>query len=303
MELRHLDTLLAIDRHGSFTAAADALHTVQSNVSDMVRQLERELGAPLLVRGRRGAQPTEFGRVVIERARRVRHEIDALRQDVSMIQGLEMGTASLGLVGTTSRWLAPAVVTELRRRGTGLQLRVHEGASERLANEVAEQQLAQAIVTEPVLDERLDVETLLAEDLVVLAPESIDLGDGPIGLVDLVGHPLILPPPANPLRAEVEQAARSAGVELDVPLEVEGVRLIPDLVAAGVGITVIPETAVPVDVAGMRAIPIADMPQRRLALVSVRGGYLSLADQAVREVVVTLVALERPARVQRPATT
>ena len=80
-------------------------------------------------------------------------------------------------------------------------------------------------------------------------------------------------------------------------------RLIPDLVAAGVGITVIPETAVPVDVVGMRAIPIADMPQRRLALVSVRGGYLSLADQAVREVVVTLVALERPARVQRPATT
>ena len=61
MELRHLDTLLAIAEEGSFTAAADALETVQSNVSDQVRQLEAELGVPLLVRGRQGAVPTEFG--------------------------------------------------------------------------------------------------------------------------------------------------------------------------------------------------------------------------------------------------
>ena len=54
MELRHLETLLAIAQEGSFTAAADALNTVQSNVSDQIRQLERELGVPLLVRGRRG---------------------------------------------------------------------------------------------------------------------------------------------------------------------------------------------------------------------------------------------------------
>ena len=53
MELRHLDTLLAIAEQGSFTAAADVLSTVQSNVSEQVRQLEEELGADLLVRGRR----------------------------------------------------------------------------------------------------------------------------------------------------------------------------------------------------------------------------------------------------------
>ena len=68
MELRHLETLVAISEEGSFTAAADALNTVQSNVSDQIRQLEHELGVPLLVRGRRGAEPTEFGDVVLERA-------------------------------------------------------------------------------------------------------------------------------------------------------------------------------------------------------------------------------------------
>src|SRR3712207_3970688 len=69
MELRHLDVLLAVAEQGSFTAAADTLRTVQSNVSEQVRQLEAELGVPLIVRNRRGALPTEFGVRVLERAR------------------------------------------------------------------------------------------------------------------------------------------------------------------------------------------------------------------------------------------
>ncbi len=300
MELRHFDAMLAIDRYRSFTAAADALHTVQSNVSDMVRQLEAELGVVLLVRGRRGAQPTEFGRVVLERARRIRAEIDALQQDILMIQGLEVGHASLGVVGTISRWLAPAVVATVHDRSPGVLIRVHEGASERLAVEVAEQTLAQAIVTEPLHDSRLHVEHLLDEDLVVLVPNATtSLGQGPVPLSALAGHKLILPPVGNPLRAEVDLAALNASVELSVQIEVEGVRLIPDLVAAGVGITVIPETAVPSDAVGVRAIALADMPPRRLALVTARGGYLSIADQAVRDAVIELVRTHRPRNTSR----
>src|SRR5262245_2620898 len=68
MELRHLDAVLAVAEEGSFTAAADLLATVQSNVSEQVRQLEAELGAELFVRSRRGARPTDRGEVVLERA-------------------------------------------------------------------------------------------------------------------------------------------------------------------------------------------------------------------------------------------
>ncbi len=295
MELRHLDALLAIDRYRSFTAAADALHTVQSNVSDMVRQLEAELDVVLLVRGRRGAQPTEFGRVVLDRARRIRSELDSLREDIAMIQGLEVGHASIGVVGTISRWLAPAVVATIQQRAAGVHIRVHEGASERLALEVAEQQLAQAIVTEPLNDPRLNVEHLLNENLVVLARSDVALGVGPISLTEIAGHRIILPPVGNPLRAEIDLAALNAEVSITVEVEVEGVRLIADLVAAGAGITIIPETAVPVDAAavGMQSIAIADMPPRRLALVTARGGYLSLADQMVRDVILELVQQPR----------
>ena len=99
MDIRQLEALLAVAEEGSFTAAADRLHTVQSNVSGHVRQLEAELGVQLLVRSRRGTVPTEFGVRVIDRARAIRSEIEALHKDVSMLQGLETGHATLGVVG------------------------------------------------------------------------------------------------------------------------------------------------------------------------------------------------------------
>jgi DNA-binding transcriptional LysR family regulator len=286
MDFRHLEAFLAVAEEGSFTSAADRLHTVQSNVSEHVRQLEASLGVQLLVRGRRGTVPTEFGLRVLERARAIRHEVDAMQKDLSMLQGLEMGHATLGVVGTVSRSLVPRVVAEIRREAPGLSLRLTEGASERLALEVAERELASALVTEPVAERRLHVEHVRDEDLVALVPAKLRLrGRAPIALSNLAQHALILPPAGNPLRDEVETAARAEQVTLQVPIEVEGIRLIADLVAAEAGVSIVPESAVPPDNTQLRAVRIAGMPPRRLALVTARGVQLSLADQAVHDVV------------------
>jgi DNA-binding transcriptional LysR family regulator len=290
MELRHLDTLLAIADEGSFTAAADALSTVQSNVSGQVRQLEEELGAELLVRGRRGATPTECGVAVLERARRVRRELEAMRDDLSMLQGLRTGHASLGIVGTASRWMIPALVADLRAEAPGVQLRINEGASERLASEVLAGELAQAIVTEPVTSPRLAMEHLLDESLVGLAPAGSDLGPEPVPLARLAELPIILPPVGNPLRREVDEAAAHAGLSLSVPVEIEGIRLIADMVAAGGGASVLPETAIPPELARVRRVTLRGVPPRRLGLITARESYLSLADRAVRDGVRRLVA-------------
>jgi DNA-binding transcriptional LysR family regulator len=290
MDVRQLEALLAVAEAGSFTAAADQLHTVQSNVSEHVRQLEAELGVQLLVRGRRGTVPSEFGVRVIERARAVRSEIEALYKDLSMLQGLETGHATLGVVGTVSRLLVPMVVAEMRKSAPGVSLRLTEGASERLAGEVADRQLANAVVTEPVSDARLHVEHLRDEALVALVPSSLLLtAREPIALAELAHETLILPPEGNPLRDEVETAARADQVELRVPIEVEGIRLIADLVAAGVGVSILPETAVAPDHVGVRQLRIARMPPRRLALVTARGVQLSLADLAVHDAVRRIV--------------
>jgi LysR family hydrogen peroxide-inducible transcriptional activator len=290
MELRHLDTLLAIDEEGSFTAAADALSTVQSNVSEQVRQLEAELGAPLLVRSRRGALPTECGDVVLERARRIRREIEAMRVDLAAVLGLEVGQASFGIVGTASRWVVPPVVAELRARAPGIRLRIQEAASERLVSEVAGGDLAQAVVTEPVTHPRLRAEPLLEEALVAVVPAGAVLPESPVPLGAVLELGLVLPPTENPLRHEVEAAAAEQGLSVPVSVEVEGIRLIADLVAAGAGASILPETALPPDLHGVRTAVIAGMPPRRLALVVARDARLSLADLAVRESVLGVVA-------------
>jgi DNA-binding transcriptional LysR family regulator len=178
----------------------------------------------------------------------------------------------------------------MRRVAPGLSLRLTEGASERLAVDVAERVLASAVVTEPVADPRLVVEHLRDEDLVGLLPTSLSLrGRQPVLLATFAAHPMILPPQGNPLRDEVDDAARAEHIELRVPIEVEGIRLIADLVASGAGVSILPETAVPNDHPGVRTVRIARMPPRRLALITARGVQLSLADQAVHDAVRVLV--------------
>lgn len=296
MELRHLDAVLAVADQGSFTAAADVLSTVQSNVSEQVRQLEAELGAELFVRSRRGASPTDSGEVVLERARRIRRELEALRADLSMLQGLEVGEASFGVVGTASRWLVPDLVVDLRSRAPGVHLRVVEGASERLVADVRAGDLSQAIVTEPVEDRLVVVETVLEEALLGVAPASARLPRGPVPLDVLNGIGLVLPPSGNPLRQEVDAAAAAQGIELDVVIEVDGIRLIADLVASGAGASVLPQTALPDGLAGVRVRPVAGLPPRRLALVHARDASLSIADRAVRDALLRLVAPGPPRR-------
>jgi LysR family hydrogen peroxide-inducible transcriptional activator len=298
MELRHLDTLLAIAEEGSFTAAADALATVQSNVSDQVRQLEAELGVPLLVRSRKGAEPTEFGLLVLDRARRVNRELEAMRADLALLQGLDAGYARLGVVGTASRWLVPALVADLRDRAPGVRLRVNEGASERLFTELVDGELAQAVVTEPVNDRRLVVEHLLEEELIGLVSRDVELPSEPVPLAEFAKFPLVLPPDPNPLRTEVDRAAEAIGVGLTVPVEVEGIRLIADLVVAGNYASILPETAIPPELRRVRTVTIAGLPPRRLAMVSARDAQLSLADQAVRDSVRDLVEKHMRSREQ-----
>src|SRR4029078_2885328 len=189
------------------------------NVSDQVRQLETELGVPLLVRSRRGAEPTEFGLLLLDRARRGDRELEAMRADIALLQGLDAGYARLGVVGTASRWLVPALVADLRERAPGVRLRVNEGASERLFAELVDGELAQAIVTEPVNDRRLTVESLLEEDLIGLVGHEVDLPREPVSLAAFAQLPLVLPPDPNPLRIEVDRGRAEQGLTGTAPVE------------------------------------------------------------------------------------
>jgi DNA-binding transcriptional LysR family regulator len=210
-----------------------------------------------------------------------------------------VGDASFGVVGTASRWLVPDLVADLRTRAPGVHLRIVEGASERLTAEVLAGDLTQAIVTEPVDDRRLTVETVLEEALLAVAPTGRALPRGPVSLAALNEIGMVLPPAGNPLRSEIEAAAARHGVTLDVVVEVEGIRLIADLVAAGAGAAVLPETALPDVLEGVRVVAIAGLPPRRLALINSRDAYLSIADRAVRDAALRMLRGRTVARRSR----
>ena len=114
MDVRQLSALVAIADHGTFSGAARALYTVQSNVSGHVAKLEKELGVRLIDRSQGGL--TEEGARVVERARRILHEIDDIAADMASLDADVSGEARIGVIGTTARWLMPELLAAVAPR-------------------------------------------------------------------------------------------------------------------------------------------------------------------------------------------
>src|SRR5271154_1208912 len=148
MELRHLQALTAISDHGTFSAAAEHLNTVQSNISAHVARLERELGAPLVDRA--DGRLTEEGTVVVARARRILSELDALVSDVAACKDEVTGTVRVGMIGTTARWLVPRLMDLARQRHPRLRLVVVEGIGPGLEPQLASGLLDVGVLNLPV---------------------------------------------------------------------------------------------------------------------------------------------------------
>ena len=291
MDLRQLTSLVAIADHGTFSAAARALYTVQSNVSGHIARLERELGVLLVDRQRGGL--TDEGLVVVERARRVLHELDDISAEMASRGDEVRGDTRLGVIGTTARWLLPQMLTQLATQHPGVHVTVHEGNTTNLLPRLLAQQLDATIVHLPVDDPEVSVEPLFAEDLVLLVHTRHHLaGHESIALADLAGEPLMLPPVGAALRRAIDRAAANVGVELVAQVEIDGVRLLTSLAFEGFGAAIVPATAVPRWLKGdFRRIAVPELPRRVVGWVQRRRpspGSPTRALQAVlRDVIAT----------------
>lgn len=294
MDLRQLATLLAVDDHGSFSAAARALHTVQSNVSAHIARLERELGVTLVDRST--GQLTEEGDLVAARARRVNSELDYLVADLASMHHEVTGTVRLGMIGTTARWLAPALMDAMARMHPGVHLVVVDATTTSLLPQLGNGRLDLAVVNLPVADPELQTEPLFDEDTILLTPADHDFaGRTSVHLADLDGVPLLLEPPGTNFRDVLDTQAANAGVELVAAAEVDGMRLLASLAFQGFGATVVPSSAAPRWLPGdWQRVRIDDVAPRSVGLALRRRGMPSAPTRALRAVLGHVVADEAP---------
>ena len=270
MDLRQLTTLVAIADHGTFSAAARALYTVQSNVSGHIARLERELGVVLVDRQRGGL--TDEGLLVVEKARRVMHELDDIAAEMASRGDEVRGDTRLGVIGTTARWLLPQLLTQLAKQHPGVHVTVHEGNTTNLLPRLLAQQLDAIIVHLPVDEAEVTVEPMFAEDLVLLVHTRHHLAErDSIPLAELAGEPLMLPPVGAALRRAIDRAAANVGVELEAQVEIDGVRLLTSLAFEGFGAAIVPATAVPRWLKGdFKRIIVPELPRRVVGWVQRR---------------------------------
>lgn len=285
MDLRQLNALMAVADHGGFSAAADALHTVQSNISTHIARLERELGATLVDRS--AGALTEEGITVVARARRINAELDGLVADVGALRHDVRGSTRVGMIGTTARWLVPRLLPVMHERHPGVHLVIVDATSTSLEPQISSGSLDLAVVNLPVPDRDLVSEALFDEDLTLVVPTSHPLaGRAAIDAGDLVGVPLLLPPPGTSFRGEIDAGAGAAGVTLSALAELDGVRLLASLAFEGVGPAIVPATTLPTRATSgtWRQVALLGFPRRRVGIALRRRGLPAAPARAVLEI-------------------
>jgi LysR family hydrogen peroxide-inducible transcriptional activator len=273
MDLRQLNALVAIAEHGSFSAAADALATVQSNVSTHVKKLELELGSLLVDRAT--GELTEAGAIAVERARRVISELDALTSDVTALSQEVIGTVELGLIGTAALWLVPQILDLVPTVHPHLHLVFREATTRALDAQLAAGDIDLGVLALPASGSEVHAVALFEEDLGLFLPRTHPLATRAVLTVaDLASLPLLLPLAGSNYRDALDAAAAAADLTLHPRAELDSLRLMRSLMGEHCGFAILPASAmppngkrtwtvIPVEGIGPRVVGVA---QRRRAL-------------------------------------
>ena len=285
MDLRQLSHLMAVADQGGFSAAARALHTVQSNVSTHVARLEKELGTVLV--DRRTMQPTPEGQAVIERARRIGAEIQAISDDILSIRDEVGGPVQIGCIGTTASWMVTPLLERLRASYPALHPVLVDASSKMLTPHVLNGELDMAVVNAPVVNAGLETEPLFDEERIVVAPPQHALAHREtITVGELAEHELMLTPAGTAFRDAVDEELTEVGVELRAIAEVDGLRLLASLAYQGHAPALLPASAASGYADGeWTLVRVEGLSRRSVALVRNKRTTPSLPARASREMI------------------
>jgi len=254
MSIRQLRTLLAIQDHGSFSAAAAACHVTHAAVSQQMKALETLWGVALFDRKGRRPELTPTGRALTAKADEIIRAYDGILASVIGDQGFQ-GEFVLGAVPTTLTGLVPLALSLLRQRHADLRVTIYPGLSRQLMQQLDRGAIDAAIITRPdLLPQGLACLDIAAEPMQLLAPPQTD-SDDPIEL--LRTRPFIRFDRNAIFGQMVEGWLQKHKITVRDSMELEGLEAISSMVMANLGVSIVPKRCV----RNMNPLPV-----KRLAL-------------------------------------
>ncbi|MET8544329.1 LysR family transcriptional regulator [Kitasatospora sp. NPDC004799] len=285
MDMAWLDVFRTVAHLGSFTAAGERLGFTQSAVSRQIATLEGELGTQLFDRLARGVRLTEHGRALLPHAEAMLERLDTTRRDLVALTELTAGRLRVGAFDSANAALVPGALAAFRAAHPGVAISLTEGLTAHLLDLLAEGAIDLALVasyTEPDdHGDQFDVRPLMADPVLVALPRGHRLARRRrLRLAELADEPWIAA--RRHAESTLLAACVRSGFQPRIEYAVAAWTAKLGLVAAGLGITLIPSLAARVSRPGTALIPLhpEDTPVRQVCTVTLRGRRVPPAVEA-----------------------
>jgi len=247
LNVARLKVLDEVARRGSFSAAADALDYTQSAISQQIAALEQEAGMTLLERHPRGVSLTAAGQTLVGHAEGILARLESAEAALGAIAGLRGGRLRMASFPTAGATLMPLAIASFRARHPDVELTLAEGEPEQIEPRLRAGEIDLALLFEfgaaAGADELTRVE-LLEDPLYLALPREHRLAKRrKLRLEDLREEAWVQTSSASPCARHVVRSCHAAGFEPNVAFESDDYQTVQGLVAAGVGVALIPELA------------------------------------------------------------
>lgn len=295
MEIRTLRAFVEVVRQGGFSQAAKVIYATQPTISKAVKQLEDELGMPLLDRIGHRSTMTAAGEIVYRRALTILAERDDLISELDELRGMKRGLLRLGMPRIGASTLFAPLFAHYRRRYPGIDVRLIEHGSKRLEELLLAGDIDLGASLLPVPD-GFEAQALMREPLVALLPAGHALaGLASVTLTQLAAEPFILFESGFALNQVIADACQRRGFEPMITARSGQIDFIIELVASGLGIGFLPRMIGDqrAHAGVVRLLLDEPMTDWHMAMVWRRGGYLSHAARAWLEIARDLHPPER----------
>jgi len=246
LTLKQLRYFEALAQHRHFGRAAEACAISQPAMSVQIKELEGSLGSGLFERGARQVALTDLGNEFALRVRDILRSVDELGDLARASQERPAGRLRIGVIPTIGPYLLPAIIGDLMRLHSGLDIHVRETLTQKLIEELAEGRLDTAIVALPVSESTLAEVALFTEEFVLVRPGA-DEGKPVPGPEALREMKLLLLEEGHCFRDQALSFCKLPSARPRELLDGSSLSTLVQMVSAGIGVTLIPEMAVPVE--------------------------------------------------------